>query len=91
MKKLLKSKAVAAILLILVVVSIICSFKVRTAPWMFIDVFFLFMAAFTHLMALIISKFSIPSSKTLENIALVCGILFVLAFIGEYIAFQILF
>lgn len=81
MKKILQSKIAALFLLALIVAAIILTFRVRSEWWMFIDLFFAFMMAFNHLMALTLGKFSVKAAKMLDTIALVCGILFVIAII----------
>lgn len=88
MNRLLNSKVVAWVALILVVILIIVTFKMRPVWWAFIDLFFAFMMVFCQLMGLYVKRFSIPSGKTLQTIAAVCGGLTVLSLIGEYIAFQ---
>lgn len=91
MNKLLKSKLATVILLALIVLLIVFTFRLRTAWWMFCDIFFLFMMAFSHMMALSVQKISIPSAKKLDSAAMIFGILFVVALIAEFIIWQVIF
>ncbi len=91
MSKILKSKIAALLLLLLIVVLIILTFKLRFAWWACFDMFFAFMMAFAHLASLFLEKFNPYASKTLDGIALWCGILTIVALIGEYIAYSIIF
>lgn len=91
MKKLLKSK-IAALCLVAVIVVVICvTFSHRTVWWMFADVFFAFMTAFTHLMALTVERMNVYSYRKLETAATLFGVLFVISFIVEFILGQTLF
>lgn len=92
MNKILNSKAAAMGALVLVVIVIILTFSIRKeAWWMYIDIFFIFMAVFSHLMALTIQKLNSVASRKLDKIAFWMLILGVVAFIGEWIAFQAIF
>lgn len=62
----------------------------RSAWWSYSDLFFIFMMAFSHLAALYLKRFSASASKTLEQVAMACGVLTVLAFIVEYLLFLFL-
>ncbi|MDE6805626.1 MAG: hypothetical protein K2J05_02340 [Muribaculaceae bacterium] len=55
------------------------------------DVFFIFMAAFLNLVVCYIRNINRPVAQTLNNWALIFGLLFIAAFIGEWIAVYILF
>ena len=88
MKNPLQSTFVAWIALAIVVIVIITTFQYRQAWWSFIDLFFAFMMVFCQLAGLYISRFNSYAGKTLQSIAAICLILMVLAFIGEYIAYQ---
>lgn len=89
MKKLLQSKVLAWCAFLLVFIVIIVSYSMRSAWWMFIDIFFAFLATFCHLMAVNFAKISRSASKNLDLAAAVCGLLFVLSFIVEFIFMQI--
>ena len=90
--RLLQSKACALGALVLVVLLIIFTFSMRKfAWWMFIDIFFFFMAAFNHLIALSIANLNQFASKKLDNLAMLMLILAVIAFIAEFVAFLIIF
>ena len=90
MKNPLQSTLVAWIALAIVVLVIITTFQYRHAWWNFIDLFFAFMMVFCQLASLYIGRFNPYAGKTLRSIAGVCLILMVLAFIGEYIAYQVI-
>lgn len=83
--KILGSKLFTYIMLAITVVAIIFTFKIRTEWWMFIDIFFLFMAVFSHLMAQSIKKLIPASAKTLDKIALILFIVFFIALTTEII------
>ena len=91
MKKLLNSAIAAFVLLVIIIIAIIYSFKVRTEWWMFIDIFCAFMGAFMHLMALVLSKMVPTVRRAFDNLACVFGILFVISFVVEYILIHSLF
>lgn len=90
MKNFLDSKILAWCALALVIIIIAMTFMMRGPWWSFIDVFFAFMMVFCHLLAVYFRKLPHPS-RQLDLTALVCGILCVLALVGEYIADSILF
>ena len=90
MKNPLQSTFVAWIALVIVVIVIITTFQFREAWWSFIDLFFAFMMVFCQLASLYIGRFNIYAGKRLQLIAFICMILAVLAFIGEYIAYQVI-
>lgn len=89
--RLLKSKITAWAALMAVVVMIALTFRMRCAWWACIDTFFAFMMAFAHLAALYLERFNAFASRRLDMIALVCGFMTLLAIIGEYIAYSLLF
>lgn len=91
MKNLLQSTIVAWIALAIVIFVIVATFKFRQAWWSFIDLFFAFMMVFCQLAGLYIGRFNAYAGKRLRSIAGICLILMILAFIGEYIAYQILY
>lgn len=90
MKNPLQSTLVAWIALILVVIVIITTFQYRQAWWSFIDLFFAFMMVFCQLAGLYISRFNVYAGKKLQSFAAIFLVLMILAFIGEYIAYQVL-
>lgn len=90
MKHPLQSTLVAWIALFVVVIVIIFTFQYRHAWWNFIDLFFAFMMVFCQLASLYIRRFNPYAGKTLQSIAAVCLVLMILAFIGEYIAYQVI-
>lgn len=85
MHKILKSKIVAWLAFILVIVSVVCTFGLRTEWWTFCDIFFIFMAAFSHLVAVNISGFNAYAAGKLDITASVFVILFILALTGEIV------
>lgn len=91
MGSLLRSKIVAWLALLIVVAVIIITFEFRTAWWGFIDVFFAFMMVFSQLVALYIGGFNPYAAKKLQSFAAIFLILAILAFVGEFIAYWILF
>lgn len=90
MKHLLQSKTAAWFALILIVLIIVFTFTLRTQWWMFFDEFFLFMAVFCRLVSLYLMKFNPYVTKKLQSIAFLFLLLGIVAFIAEFIAFQIL-
>lgn len=89
MKNPLESKFVAWIAFAIVVLVIITTFQYRGQWWSFIDLFFAFMMVFCQLASLYIRRFNPYAGKRLQSIAGICLILMVLAFIGEFIAYQV--
>lgn len=92
MRNFIKSKGVAwgAFLLIIIIIALTFTYR-KPAWWMFIDVFFAFMAAFCNLMSLYIRKLNVTASNRLNTAAMVMVVLTLLALIGEWIAFQFIF
>lgn len=90
MKNPLQSTFVAWIAMAIVVIVIITTFQFREAWWSFIDLFFAFMMVFCQLAGLYIGRFNPFAGKRLQLIAFFCMILAILAFIGEYIAYQVI-
>lgn len=70
--------------LIMVILFLIGTFKWRLSWWMFIDVFFWFMAAFACLVALYFSKANPAVAQKLNNISWVCVMLAIIAFGVEW-------
>lgn len=83
--KFFKTKTFAIIYQAITIAIIVCTFKMRTIWWTYFDIFFLFMASFTNLMALSISKLIPSSAKLLEKISFAMLILFIIALITESI------
>ena len=83
----------ALLALIVSIVYIVVTFRFRKELgwWAYIDCFALFMTVFTWLMSLLIGKMIPYSGKLLAKIALVFGSIFILALVGEYIAYTALF
>lgn len=88
-----KKMLLALLALIVAIIYIAITFRLRKELgwWAFIDCFALFMTVFTWLMALLIGQMIPHSGKILAKIALVFGILFILALIGEYIVYTMFF
>ena len=91
MKSLLRSKFVAWLALLVVIIVIIATFKFRPAWWAFIDEFFAFMMVFSQLAALYLYGINQYVGKKLQMFAAIFGGLMILSFIGEYIAYLIIF
>ena len=83
----------ALLALVVSIVYIAVTFRFRKElGWLaFADCFALFMAVFTWLMSLLISRMIPHSGCVLSKMALVFSILFVIALVGEYIAYSIMF
>lgn len=90
MRNPLESTLLAWIALAIVVVVIVTTFQFRSAWWSFIDLFFAFMMVFSQLAGLYIKRFNIYAGKKLQSIAAIFMVLMILAFIGEFIAYQII-
>lgn len=84
-RKLLTSKLWATIYLLIVVVIIITTFKMRTQWWCYFDIFFAFMATFSHLISTMFAKLIPAESRRLDIIALGMAIAMVVALVVETI------
>lgn len=86
-----KKMPVALLALIISIVYIAVTFRFRKELgwWAFSDCFALFMAVFTWLMSLVISRMIPHSGKLLAKLALVFGILFVIALVAEYFVYSL--
>ncbi len=83
--------AVLALLVTIVYIAVTFRFRKELGWWAYIDCFALFMSVFTWLMSLVVGKMIPHSGKRLDKIALIFGILFIVALIREYIAYSALF
>ena len=83
--------ALIALIISIVYIAITFRFLNELSWWAYADCFALFMAVFTWLMSIVISRMIPHSGKLLATIALVFGILFVIALIVEYIAYSVMF
>lgn len=83
MRNLLKTKAAAWGGLVLILVWLVYLAFVQMPWWNFISVFFAFMMVFCHLAALYLNNTSNAASRKLDLIALIMGILFIVAIIVE--------
>lgn len=81
--------ATAAFVLVLIV--LVMTFAMRQVWWTFFDIFFAFMAAFSHLMSVMLVGINRTVSRKLDFCALVFVALAVAAFIAQFIAYQLLF
>ncbi|MBD5295902.1 MAG: hypothetical protein HDS25_06240 [Bacteroides sp.] len=88
MTRFFRSKLFAWLAFALVIIMLVATFSVRTVWWGFIDIFFAFMAAFINLMAVILKKINPVVSRMLDKWTFIFCILFLLAFIGEWIAYS---
>lgn len=87
---LLTSKLWAAIYLLIVIIFIVVTFKMRQAWWCYFDIFFAFMAMFCHLMATIFQKLIPAEARRLDKIALGMIVATIISLIAEIIAFYTL-
>ena len=83
--------ALGALILTIVYIALTFRFRRELGWWAFIDCFALFMAIFTWIMSMFISRMIPYSGRLLAKIALLFGILFILALVGEYIAYTVMF
>lgn len=88
--KFLRSKLFAWCAFALVIIFMGITFSFRPAWWAFIDLFFLFMASFINLCAVMIQKINPLVSQKLNPFVLIFLILFVIAFLGEWLAYNYL-
>lgn len=88
--KITESKGAAVGALVLVVLIIVLTFGLRPVWWAFIDVFFLFMMAFTFFVSVMFGKYNLNAKKKLQKISVICGIFWIVSLIGEFVAFQAL-
>lgn len=84
----LKSKVLAWIALVLVVLLIGFTFSMRPVWWAFADLFFAFMMVFSHLLAIYLGKINTYIGRRLDFFALIFGILTIIAFVVEYFLLQ---
>ena len=77
------SLALLALIISIVYIALTFRFRKELGWWAFADCFALFMAVFTWLMSLVIARMIPHSGKVLSKIALIFGILFVIALIVE--------
>lgn len=90
-KSLLKSKIVAWIAFIFILVFLIMSLVLpggKKEWWQLTDVFFYFMMAFSHLAAIYLYKMSPAASRTLDKCAFIFGLLGILALVVVFILDQ---
>lgn len=80
--------ALVSFILVIAVIAITYDFRRQLGWWAFIDCFALFMTVFIWLMSLVIGKMIPYSGRVLARIAVVFGILFVVALVGEYIVYS---
>ena len=80
--------SVLALILTIVMIAITFRFRKELGWWAFIDCFTLFMTVFSWLMSEVIGIMIPHSGKLLQKIAIIFGVLTVLAWIGEYITYS---
>ena len=86
-----KQKLLLALLALIVSIAYIAvtfRFRKELGWWAFSDCFALFMSVFTWLMSLVISRMIPHSGKVLAKMALLFGILFVIALVVEYFVYS---
>lgn len=88
-----KKMLLALVALIVSIVYIAVTFRMRNELgwWAYADCFALFMAVFSWLMSLVISRMIPHSGKVLSNIALIFAILFIVCLVAEYFTYSVLF
>ena len=88
-----KKMLLALLALIVSIVYIAVTFHLRKELgwWAFADCFALFMTVFTWMMSLLITRMIPHSGMVLSKIALLFGILFVIALVVEYIVYSAAF
>lgn len=93
MKSLLQNKILCWVALLLTVIYMVITFtcKAMLGWWSFCDVFFIFMAIFAHLCALYLSRLNPYASRTLDLFAFILLLLFVVAFIVEWVVYACAF
>lgn len=91
MTKIFKSRLTAWLAFALVIVLLVVTFRVRTVWWAFIDIFFAFMAAFVNLVAVNVRRLNPVVSARLNTAAFIFGILFIVAFLAEWIISEAIF
>lgn len=89
-KPIMKSAPMAWAAMLLIAIVLVCTFSLRPAWWAFIDIFFFFMMAFCHAVACTAARMG-NVAKQLDLVALVCGILGIVALLAEGIAYFCLF
>lgn len=87
--KLIESRCVAWLGLLLTIILVVLTAIDHTPWWGYIAEFFLFIAMFSHLASLYLRRMSPPASRQLEWCALISIILGVVGFIIEYILFNL--
>ena len=83
--------ALLALIVSIVYIGVTFRFRRELGWWAFSDCFALFMAVFSWMMSLLISRMVPHSGQLLSKIALVFGMLFVVALVGEYIVYTTVF
>lgn len=91
MKNPLNSRLIAWVAFAIVIIVIVTTFEYRQAWWSFIDLFFAFMMVFCWLVSLYLGRFNPYAGKKLQSISAICLVLMILAFIGEFIAYWLIF
>ena len=80
--------ALLALVVTIVYIAVTFRFRKELGWWAYADCFALFMGVFTWLMSLLISRMIPHSGKILSKIALVFGILFIIALVAEYFLYS---
>ncbi len=83
--------ALLALIVSIVYIAITFRFRRELGWWAFADCFALFMAVFTWMMSLLVTRMIPHSGMMLSKIALIFGILFLISLVGEYIAYSVMF
>lgn len=85
----MQSKQAAWLAFVLVLVYMVVTFKFRMEIgwWMYIDIFFIFMAAFMNLLICYLRKINPFVARKLNTFAFLFGLLFLVALIAEWAIF----
>lgn len=84
MNKILESKILTLLALLIVVAVVVLTFVLKMPVLSLIPCFFAFMMVFCHLASLLIKKMNPVASRTIDKCALVSGIFTVIAIITVY-------
>ncbi len=81
--KLQRSKIAAVTGLFLLMAVMVFTMVLHAPWWAYIYLFFLFMSEFSHLCALITERMNPAASRKLERVAVVCGVIGIVAVVVE--------
>lgn len=85
----IESRIVSWIALFVIILWIVMQLHTPDPWWTYLSIFLAFMMVFCHLAALYLYAVSWRASRKLDSLAMLCGILFVIALVATYIASQV--